>query len=167
LCAGVGFFLNDTLINNGSIISLNSVGEGSSALYCLTNRTLCCGANTGGADRGIWRFSNDYNLREGAHADIYFTRGFSAILLNRRSNAVGLTGVYTCLIPDAQNTLRTLKIGLYGDGGCKFGNGQNLPNFCFHFMPQLSPPLETECMNLAKPLRSDVPLNFLSSPSSG
>jgi hypothetical protein len=120
LCAEVGFLLNGAIINNGSIVSLNSVVEGSSALYCLTNRTLCCGVNAGGANRGIWSLNGD-NLRDAATADIYFTRGFSSLRLNIRSSAVRPTGVYTCLIPDAGDTLMTLRIGLYGDRGGKFG----------------------------------------------
>jgi hypothetical protein len=55
---------------------------------------------------------NDTDVREAQDtrvtADIYFTRGFSSIHLNRKSSAVGPTGVYTCLIPDPGNTLRTL-----------------------------------------------------------
>jgi hypothetical protein len=43
---------------------------------------------------------------------VYFTRGFSSLLLNRRANAVGPAGVYTCLIPDAGNVLRILSISV-------------------------------------------------------
>jgi hypothetical protein len=109
--------LKGTLITNSSIISLSNVGEGSSALYCLTDRTLCCGANTGGANRGIWRFPDGTNVREDTTADVYFTRGFSSLPLSRRGSAVGPTGVHTCVVPDAGNILRTLTVGLYGDDG--------------------------------------------------
>jgi hypothetical protein len=113
LITEVGFFLNGALLSNNSVVLLSDIGEGSSALYCLTERTLCCGANTGGADRGIWRFPNGTSVQENSAADIYWSRGFSFILLNRRSGAVGPTGVYTCLIPDAQDILRTLLIAVY------------------------------------------------------
>jgi hypothetical protein len=119
LYTGVGFFLNGSLFNNNSIMLLSDVGEGRNALHCLTERPTCCGVPTGGANRGIWRYPGGINnVGEVTSADIYFTRGFSSLLLNRRSSAVGPTGVYTCLIPDARNVLRTLSIGLYGaDGG--------------------------------------------------
>ena len=40
------------------MVLLNEIGEGSNALYCLTNREeRCCGPNTGGTNRGIWRFA--------------------------------------------------------------------------------------------------------------
>jgi hypothetical protein len=91
-------------------VVLGNIGEGSDALYCLTNRTQCCGISTGGVNRGIWKFPDGTNVEEDTTADIYFTRGFSSIHLNRRSSAVGPTGVYTCVIPDAGNVPRTLTI---------------------------------------------------------
>jgi hypothetical protein len=100
-------------------VVLGNIGEGSSALYCLTNRTLCCGNLTGGTNRGIWKFPNGSNVGEGTTTGIYFTRGFSSLLLNRRSSAMGPTGVYKCLIPDASdsnNTTKTLHIGMYDEG---------------------------------------------------
>jgi hypothetical protein len=93
------------------VVLPNDIGEGSSALYCLTDRTLCCGANTGGANRGQWRFPDGTNVGEGT-AGVYFTRGFSSLLLNRRTSGVRPTGVYTCDIPDAGDTLRTLSIAI-------------------------------------------------------
>jgi hypothetical protein len=91
------------------MVPLRDIGVGSSALYCLTGRTLCCGMDTGGANRGVWMFDG-VNVREDTTADIYFTRGFSSLHLNRRSSAMGPTGVYTCLIPNAGNALRALTV---------------------------------------------------------
>jgi hypothetical protein len=113
-------------------MSLSNVGEGSSALYCLTDRTLCCGYDTGGANRGVWRFPDGNNVGEEATAGIYFTRGFSSLHLNRRSSTVGPTGVYTCVIPDAGNDLRTLSIGLYGaDGGELYCMVKQIANYVY------------------------------------
>jgi hypothetical protein len=105
------------------MVSLSDIGEGSGALYCLTNRELCCSSEAG-QSRGAWRFPNNLGVGEDTTADIYFTRGFSSLLLNRRSSAVGPTGVYTCAIPDAsdsQHTSKTLMIGLYGGNGGELG----------------------------------------------
>jgi hypothetical protein len=111
----VGFFLNGALLSNNSVLMLRDIGEGSSALYCLTDREQCCRFGTGGADRSLWSFPDGTSVGEDATADIYFTRGFSSLLLNRRSSAEGPTGIYTCVIPDRRNVLRTLYIGLYDD----------------------------------------------------
>jgi hypothetical protein len=93
------------------VVLFSVIGEGSGALYCLADRIQCCGKMTGGANRGIWRFPNHTNLD--GDFGIYSSRGFSSLLLNRRSSAEVLNGVYTCVIPDANNTTRTLYIGIY------------------------------------------------------
>ena len=111
---GLGFFLNGTFLSNNSIILLNEVGEGSRALYCLTDRLICCGTSVGGANRGVWSSpGTSVHLREDISADIYYSRGFSSLQLNRRSRSMGPAGVYRCIIPDASNVLWTLYIGLY------------------------------------------------------
>ena len=107
--AEIVFFLNGRVLPNNSIVAPGDIGEGSGALYCLTDRTQCCSTEAG-ARRGMWRFSDGDSVSENAIAGIYIIRGFSSILLNRRSSAVGLTGVYRCVIPDAGNTTRTLSI---------------------------------------------------------
>ena len=108
--AGVGFFLNGRVLPDNSVVLLSDIGEGSSALYCLTDRELCCSLEAG-AYRGRWDFPHGGgSVDADATADTYSSRGFSSFLLNRRSGAVGPTGVYACLIPDAGNILRTLFI---------------------------------------------------------
>jgi hypothetical protein len=97
------------------VILVSDIGEGSSALYCLTNRTPCCGANTGGANRGVWKHLDNSTVSEVTTADIYWTRAFSSLLLNSRNSAVGATGVYKCLIPDERNILRTLTATIIGE----------------------------------------------------
>ena len=115
---GVGLYLNGSVLSNNSIVLLSEIREGNSALYCLTDRTACCSIAAGGS-RGAWRFPNGTFI-ENNFPNIYRTRGFSSLFLNRRSSAVGPTGVYTCLIPDARNILRTFYIGVYSAGGGEF-----------------------------------------------
>jgi hypothetical protein len=115
-------YLNGDFLDNNSIVLLSDVGEGGGALYCLTDSESCCGNETGGADRGLWQFPNGSNVMgENTTADIYFTRGFSSLLLNRRSSTVRSTGVYTCLIPDAGGALRNYNARVYSElkGNCK------------------------------------------------
>lgn len=95
----------------------SEIGEGTSALYCLTDREFCCSTEAG-ANHGSWNFPN------GSTVNVDITKGFSSILLNRRSSAVKPTGVYRCVIPDARNITRTLHIGIYdanisNEGGLK------------------------------------------------
>ena len=110
----LGFFLNGRLLPNNSVVLLSDIGEGSNALYCLTDITLCC-SSSAGASRGLWR-SPDSDVNQDTNRDIYASKGFNSLLLNRRSSTVGPTGVYTCLIPSASDGDRdssTLRIGIY------------------------------------------------------
>ena len=115
--AGLGFFLKGRFLSNNSIVLFGDIGEGSSALYCLTDRTLCC--STGAGQRhGLWKFPSGADVSDRSTDIFYSVRGFSSIHLNRRSSAVGPTGVYTCLIPSSSDTSRKLLLGVYtADGG--------------------------------------------------
>ena len=91
---------------------LGDIGEGSSALYCLTDREQCC-STAAGANRGLWRSPDGDVLVNG---DIYSSKGFSSIRLSRRSGTIGPTGLYRCLIPSSRDRDRassTLHIGIY------------------------------------------------------
>ena len=119
--ADVGFFLDGDLLSNNSMVLLSDIGEGSSALYCLTDMMHCC-LSAASASDGRWIFSDDSYANEDPTANFYLVRGFSSLLLNRRSSAVGPTGVYTCLIPDSSNSSRNVYIGVYtrsSEGGLR------------------------------------------------
>ena len=110
--AVLGFFLSGRLLQDNSIVLLGTIGEGSSALYCLTDRELCCSTEAG-ANRGLWKFPSGSDV-QGNGASIYSRKGFSSILLNKRSNTVRPTGVYRCLIPSkTRSTVSILHIGIY------------------------------------------------------
>ena len=100
------------MLSNNSVVPPGDIGEGSGALYCLTDRTQCCSTEAGG-ELGVWRSLDGSDVSGSTTADVYLVRGLSSLLLNRRSSAVGPTGVYTCMIPDAANVPKTLYIGLY------------------------------------------------------
>ena len=82
---------------------LSDIGEGSNALFCLTNRTQCC-TTEAGLSRGGWRFPNDTSVILNATSyQFYRIRGHSSVSLNRRSEALGPTGTFTCRIPNSQS----------------------------------------------------------------
>ena len=105
-------------LSNNSIVLLSDIGEGSNALFCLTDRTQCCSPEAGGG-RGVWRFPTGSSVtRDDADLDFYAIRGYSSIHLNRRSDAVASTGVYIGRIPDrATGDGMNMYIGVYGDAG--------------------------------------------------
>jgi len=109
--AALGFFFNGKFLSNESGISWNDIGERSRALYCFTNRTLCCSEVAGGGRRGLWRFPNGTNVPEISDGDVYWVRAYSSVILNRRGDARVLQdGKYTCLIPDDKDIIGTLHI---------------------------------------------------------
>ena len=103
--------LNGVLLPDNSRVFLGDIGKGSNALFCLTDRELCCSPEAG-ANRGRWDYGGG---SVDSDTPIYSSKGFSSILLNRRSSALGPVGVYRCVIPDAGNTLRTLSITVNGE----------------------------------------------------
>ena len=83
LCTGVGFYLNGRVLPNNSIVLLSDVGEGSSALFCLTDRTRCCSTTTGGERRGVWIFPNGSEVvQDSSGGEIYRSRSYSSVILN-------------------------------------------------------------------------------------
>ena len=117
----LSFFLNGRLLPNNSVVLLSDIGEGSNALYCLTDRTQCC-SRSAGASRGLWR-SPDGDVQQNTNHDIYTSKGFSSLILNRRSSTVGPTGVYTCIIPSASDRARdssTLRLEIYSSNEGKY-----------------------------------------------
>ena len=116
---GITFFLNGVLYPNNSVISLDDIGDGESALYCLTNRTNCCAAADGEV-AGEWIMAGQTLPVFGAGCsdagEFTRSRASSAVLLNRitmDSNvSEALVGIYTCRIPDASGQLRTAYIGV-------------------------------------------------------
>ena len=118
MCAELGFFLDGTFLSNNSIVLLRDIGEGSQALFCLTNRTQCC-TTEAGFYRGGWRFPNATTvILDDSSLDFYRVRGFSSVRLNRMSDAVARTGIFTCRIPTDQSVVNiNMYIGVYDDAG--------------------------------------------------
>ena len=97
----------------GSQIPITDVGESTptthgSALVCRTDRTDCCRDDpvAGETRQGHWIDpigDRVNNIASGVA--IYRTRGASTVLLNRRNDATGPTGLYCCEVAtrDAPN----------------------------------------------------------------
>jgi hypothetical protein len=103
------FQLNGEFHANGSSLSLSSIGEGDSALLCVTDGSCCTPPN---------RFGEFYypdNTRvnpEGFGDDFYRDRGDQMIRLNRRNGATSPTGTYKCAIPDSSGVTQNFFITL-------------------------------------------------------
>ena len=99
------------------MVSLTDIGEGYNALHCLTNLTICCRRRDGDG-AGEWFLPEQTSPVVGVNAPNAGTesftrsRGHSAVLLHRRTGAVGPTGLFTCQVPNESGMERTLYIGV-------------------------------------------------------
>jgi hypothetical protein len=105
----VGFQLNGEFHASGSSLSLSSIGEGESALLCVTDGSCCTPPNRSG------EFYYPDNTRvgtEGSGDDFYRDRGNQMIRLHRRNDATSPTGMYKCAIPDSSGVTQEIFITL-------------------------------------------------------
>ena len=112
----VGFLLHNRHYGNNSVVFLEDIGEGSGALFCLTNNTECCGSN----NEDGWYFPNSSLVHlTSQHKDkigMNVSRGASVIRLhniNTKNNRNVSTGVFRCVIPDVSGSNQALYIGIY------------------------------------------------------
>ena len=98
-------------------MTLEDIGEGDDALFCVTDLTACCrspytGSVYTSALLGNWFFPNGSRVpSSGTQWDFHRTRGLGVVFLHRRKG--GVTGIYSCVIPDAMNVTQTIYIGVY------------------------------------------------------
>ena len=96
-------------------MTLESIGEGDDALFCVTDFHSCCRTPyTGeiGIAMGNWFFPNGTSIpSNGNQWDSYRTRGHMIVSLHRRRG--GVHGIYRCEIPDPMNVIQTMYIRVY------------------------------------------------------
>ena len=92
---------------NNSALPLTDIEEGTSALYCRTDKEECCGARPNRF--GQFYYPNGAQVAiEGQQQGFYRNRGNQIIRLNRREGITSPTGTYQCEIPNADD--ETVKI---------------------------------------------------------
>ncbi len=101
---------------NNSNVNISDIGVGDNALFCLSNNSSCC-RDSGGVASGEWFLPGGSSpIASGGEssstADFSRSRRSSAVLLNRRNNAIGPEGPYRCDVTDARNINQTLYIGI-------------------------------------------------------
>jgi hypothetical protein len=104
--------LNGNQLANYSIVNLEDIGEGDSALICYTNSPDCCVSPRAGE----WYFPNGSAVsKQGDMKDFYRNREQKTVRLNRRNNVTSPTGIYCCDIPGSNGNMC---VGAYnlGDG---------------------------------------------------
>lgn len=108
---GVYFELGGKMYLNNSNLSISDIGEGDQALYCKTDKELCCGTVPYRFGRFYYPSGIEVPISRFGH-DFYRNRGEQLIRLNRRSSAISPTGKYRCEIPDASDVVQNVFITL-------------------------------------------------------
>ena len=120
--SGVYLSLNDRVIPNHGYVVISDIGTagGDTALLCITNRPPPTGSSHSGGD---WfgpdgtRVPNTGSAVPGVRRN----RGPMVVRLYRdTTTGPPAEGIYNCQIQDDTNTLQTVNVGLYNDGGGKY-----------------------------------------------
>ncbi len=100
---------------NNSMVTITDIGVGDNALFCLSNSSSCCRGRDG-MTSGEWFLpggsSPIYGSGDTSSANFSRSRRSSAVLLNRRNNAIEPEGLYRCDVIHARNITQTLYIGI-------------------------------------------------------
>ena len=108
--------LNGERFGNNSIFDPQDIGEGESALFCLTSNLNCCRVSS---RRGAWFDSSGTDLPNlidlPGGVGFYSNRGSSVVRLNRSGSVLSdfTGGLFQCKIPGVDDVLQELIIGLY------------------------------------------------------
>ena len=111
--------LNGERFGNNSIFDPQDIGEGESALFCLTSNLNCCRGSSGRGARGDWFDSSGTDLPKlidlPGGVGFYSNRGSSVVRLNRAGSVLSdfTGGLFQCKIPGVDDVLQELTIGLY------------------------------------------------------
>ena len=110
---GLFFELGDASYLNNTVILVDEIGEGDSALLCRTNNTGCCGSSFT-PFRGEFYYPNSNNVvpTAGVSPNFYRNRGTGFIRLNRQPNTDIQLGEYRCEIPDYRGIRQNLFINI-------------------------------------------------------
>ena len=113
VAGGVWFSLRGTTYQNNSLVTLENIGDSyDDTLHCMTDLPACCRPPYTSNATGNWYFPNGTRvLSSGVQLDYHRTRGQSVVLLHRKRG--GVTGIYSCVVPDATNVNQTIYIGVY------------------------------------------------------
>ena len=108
---GVYFEIKGKIYLNNSALPLIDIGEGTSALYCKTDKEECCGTVPNRFGQFYYPNGVQVPIASQQHG-FYRNRGDQIIRLNRREGIMSPTGTYQCEIPNADDMMIKIYITL-------------------------------------------------------
>ena len=115
-CKGVSLEFGPKFLKNNTLISTNKIGEKQEALFCSTDRNLCCNNSID----GNWYLPNGSMITNQQVIDsnhtFYVIWDFQTVGLNymnsNNPNSLPI-GIYHCEMVDENNTVNHLYVGIY------------------------------------------------------
>ena len=107
--AGIWLTLNGLNYINNSVVTIIEIGNNSAALLCSTILPGCCFSGANG-----WFLPNGNGVMRAESLPYYRTRAqYPGIILLHRNPEGTTTGIFRCDIPDGNNVLQSLYVGIY------------------------------------------------------
>lgn len=107
----MALFHNGSFHPNNSIINEDEIGEGAMSLLCFTNKLDCCGELP--LRSGKWYFPNKSRVDVQNNGVVYRDKDASVVRLNWRNYSDPPNGVFRCQIPDMNDTVQNVYVGVY------------------------------------------------------
>ena len=117
----------ETHVPNNSYVDVNQIGEGGAGgpsdaegVLCLTNKVDCCASSQvpGGGVLGDWFFPNGTPVgskspnADAGRTDFFFRNRFESVVRLLRVGNPPETGLFRCVIPDANNVNQSLYVNV-------------------------------------------------------
>ena len=107
--ADIHFELSGVILTNNSVVNVNDIGEGGSALLCKTNLLNCCGTPPNRFGEFFYPSGDQVPIRARGEG-FYRNRRQQSVRLNRRDGITAPTGKFRCEIPDATRVMKSVYI---------------------------------------------------------
>ena len=114
----------EVLNNTNASVAISDIGEGSASILCITDKNDCC-RSPHGTTVGEWYFPNNESAVgiKGGGGSFYRDRGASVVCLHRRHNATMPTGLFCCVVPDANGTNQRICVMVEAINDTSYYNG--------------------------------------------
>ncbi len=123
---GVLIALGGRLYSNNSVVFIEDIGDDvrnntalfqGNALNCITDKTPCCESQ--GNVSGHWFFPNGSIVSTDSSNEVFISRGDNPAVKLKYQGGVFEPGIYRCQVPDQQNVMQNVYVGIYSNTSSK------------------------------------------------
>ncbi len=121
---GVHIVLGDQIYSNNSVVFIEDIVSedingtlDSNSLICITDKTPCCASQANVT--GYWFFPNDTIVSSNSSLGMFTTKRDDQTIKLNYGGREFISGVYRCQVPDRQNVLQSVYVGIYSNSTSK------------------------------------------------